>query len=85
VRVFDLNQSAATTVTEGGQIWSHHDTGACIRVFKCHRDRVKRISTENSSDVFLTCSEDGTVRSVFPFLPQIFISTEVKARVDNTI
>lgn len=35
---------------------------ACIRTFKCHTDRVKRISLEDSADVFLTCSEDGTVR-----------------------
>ncbi|GAA6061858.1 hypothetical protein JCM10212_001291 [Sporobolomyces blumeae] len=43
--------------------WSHHESAsACTTVLRCHSDRVKRISTESSPDVFLTCSEDGTVR-----------------------
>ncbi|KIL58630.1 hypothetical protein M378DRAFT_170377 [Amanita muscaria Koide BX008] len=33
-----------------------------IRVLRCHRDRVKRLVTEESPDVFLTVAEDGTVR-----------------------
>lgn len=31
-------------------------------MLKCHRDRTKRIATENSPHLFLTVSEDGTVR-----------------------
>ncbi|TGZ79964.1 WD40 repeat-like protein [Ascodesmis nigricans] len=32
------------------------------RVYRSHTDSVKRIITESSPNVFLTCSEDGTVR-----------------------
>lgn len=32
------------------------------KVYKSHTDRVKRIVTESSPHIFLTCSEDGTVR-----------------------
>jgi len=73
VRVFDisstsnpnLSTSLMTTQTSTGTTlpWSHHSTSACTRVIRCHTDRVKRISTEPySPEVFLTCSEDGTVR-----------------------
>ena len=42
---------------------SDTSAGALKRVFRCHRGRVKRIATEEYSDsVFLTCSEDGSVR-----------------------
>jgi hypothetical protein len=40
----------------------HEDASACTAVYRCHTDRVKRIATEASSHVFLTCGEDGTVR-----------------------
>ena len=40
------------------------ETSCCIRVFKCHRSRVKRIATEQSPDTFLSCGEDGTVRQM---------------------
>ena len=33
-----------------------------VRVLSCHHDRTKRIATENSPFLFLTVSEDGTVR-----------------------
>jgi nuclear receptor interaction protein len=33
-----------------------------VRVLRCHTDRTKRIATENSPYLFLTVSEDGTVR-----------------------
>ena len=32
------------------------------RVYRSHADRVKRIVTESSPHLFLTCSEDGEVR-----------------------
>ncbi|TRM67794.1 WD40-repeat-containing domain protein [Schizophyllum amplum] len=35
---------------------------ACTHVIRCHRGAVKRIITEYSPDLFLTVSEDGTVR-----------------------
>jgi hypothetical protein len=43
------------------RVWEK-DYGACIRVLKCHSSRAKKISTENSPDVFLTAAEDGEVR-----------------------
>lgn len=33
-----------------------------VTLLKCHKNRVKRIATENSPSLFLTVSEDGTVR-----------------------
>lgn len=33
-----------------------------VRVLRCHKDRTKRIATENSPFLFLSVSEDGTVR-----------------------
>lgn len=72
-RVFDLNQAVSeaqsfSSVGPAGSAkreWSEYpkNSGVCTRVLKCHRGRVKRIATEGDSDaVFLTCSEDGTVR-----------------------
>lgn len=43
----------AATLTEG-------DTNA--KAFRCHKDTVKRIVTEDNPFYFLTCSEDGDVR-----------------------
>lgn len=75
VRVFDINYmpSSVGTGADGtvkryadgreSTIWPEH-SGACIRLFRCHRGRAKRISTEVSPDVFLTCGEDGDVRQM---------------------
>lgn len=38
-----------------------NDGNTNARVYKSHADRVKRIVTESSPNVFLTCSEDGEV------------------------
>lgn len=64
VRVFDISRSeAGSSVSQVPRTWNHFDTtSSCIRVLRCHTDRVKRIATENSPDCFLSCSEDGTVR-----------------------
>ncbi|THH06795.1 hypothetical protein EW145_g3845 [Phellinidium pouzarii] len=60
VRIFDAER-ALTTSGEGRKIdFSERET--CIRVLRCHSGRTKRIVTEESSDVFLTVAEDGTVR-----------------------
>lgn len=48
------------TVYNGVRYLSDGDTNA--RVYKSHADRVKRIVTESSPYLFLTCSEDGEVR-----------------------
>ncbi|KAF3901590.1 hypothetical protein ABW21_db0203710 [Orbilia brochopaga] len=69
VRVFDVNYSAASIDTASSTFarsvrqvsrLSHGETNT--RVYRAHRDRVKRIVTENSPNLFLTCSEDGDVR-----------------------
>ncbi|KAK4554984.1 hypothetical protein LTR86_007750 [Recurvomyces mirabilis] len=44
----------------GVRYMSDGDTDA--RVYRSHGDRVKRIVTESSPNLFLTCSEDGEVR-----------------------
>ena len=78
VRVFDIEYSsgrsdAATSAFEasarsrrfnefftGARYLSDGNTNA--RVYRSHADRVKRIVTESSPYLFLTCSEDGEVR-----------------------
>ncbi|KIJ56646.1 hypothetical protein M422DRAFT_22796 [Sphaerobolus stellatus SS14] len=60
VRVFDVNR--AGLYNYAGELTEYQEEQSCIRVFKCHRDRVKRIVTEDSPDYFLTVAEDGTVR-----------------------
>ncbi|KAK5109082.1 hypothetical protein LTR62_007538 [Meristemomyces frigidus] len=47
-------------VYDGVRYMSDGDTG--VRVYRSHGDRVKRIVTESSPNLFLTCSEDGEVR-----------------------
>ena len=39
------------------------DGNTNARVYRSHADRVKRIVTESSPNLFLTCSEDGEVRA----------------------
>ncbi|KAI9840621.1 MAG: hypothetical protein M1838_003983, partial [Thelocarpon superellum] len=75
VRVFDVERSARSTIpvdvaTErrrgnnstfnGVRYLGEADTNC--RVYRSHSDRVKRIVTESSPYLFLTCSEDGEVR-----------------------
>ena len=40
-----------------------NDGNTNARVYRSHADRVKRIVTESSPNLFLTCSEDGEVRA----------------------
>ena len=47
----------------GVRYLSDGDTNA--RVYRSHGDRVKRIVTESSPHLFLTCSEDGEVRYAY--------------------
>ncbi|KAI3612177.1 wd repeat-containing protein [Moniliophthora roreri] len=58
VRVFDVGED----VGMGDRMQEFHTGHALTHTFRCHEDRVKRIVTENSPDVFLTVSEDGSVR-----------------------
>lgn len=49
-----------SNVYHGVRYLSEGSTNA--RVYRSHADRAKRIVTESSPHLFLTCSEDGTVR-----------------------
>ncbi|WVQ84875.1 hypothetical protein IAT38_007038 [Cryptococcus sp. DSM 104549] len=62
VRVFDVMR-----LGRGESMWRPGryelgPVGDSFRVLQCHQDRTKRIATENSPWMFLTVSEDGTVR-----------------------
>lgn len=82
VRVFDLTRASSSARsssalpfeevrTRAGKEYTRwpRDNGVCTRVLRCHKSRAKRISTENSPDVFLTCAEDGEVRQMDLRLP----------------
>ena len=72
IRIFDIDHAGTSTSTaqasadsedslgDGIKYLSEGDTNA--RVFRSHSDRVKRIVTEASPFLFLSCSEDGEVR-----------------------
>ncbi|KLO15698.1 WD40 repeat-like protein [Schizopora paradoxa] len=60
VRVFDIEQALA--VSSVARVREFKTSQTCIRKYRCHRRRTKRIVTEESSDVFLTVAEDGAVR-----------------------
>ncbi|KAI1976542.1 hypothetical protein LOZ53_006038 [Ophidiomyces ophidiicola] len=74
VRVFDIEYSnrSASSAAESARsrrfnnffngMWYLTDKNTNCRVYKSHADRVKRIVTESSPHLFLTCSEDGEVR-----------------------
>lgn len=78
VRVFDIEYSSgrsdSTTSTFGSSARSRRftdffnntryltDGNTNARIYRSHADRVKRIVTESSPYLFLTCSEDGEVR-----------------------
>ncbi|KAI9681443.1 MAG: hypothetical protein M1817_002727 [Caeruleum heppii] len=76
VRIFDIEYSGSSTlpsehtsssrrrglntIYNGVRYLGEVDTNA--KVYRSHADRVKRIVTESSPHLFLTCSEDGEVR-----------------------
>lgn len=69
VRVFDIETAGRSGsssargqgfASRGIHYLSEVDTNC--RVYRSHSDRVKRIVTESSPYLFLTCSEDGEVR-----------------------
>ena len=53
-------RSRQNRIYDGVRYLSDGDTDC--RVYRSHGDRVKRIVTESSPNLFLTCSEDGEVR-----------------------
>nr|XP_019044312.1 hypothetical protein I302_07596 [Kwoniella bestiolae CBS 10118]OCF23242.1 hypothetical protein I302_07596 [Kwoniella bestiolae CBS 10118] len=58
VRVFEVERLVRDSAT--GELKGERGDG--VTILKCHKDRTKRIATENSPYLFLTVSEDGTVR-----------------------
>ncbi|PNS13853.1 WD repeat protein iqw1 [Sphaceloma murrayae] len=78
VRIFDLESSSAGMPSTAADMASHarlrghglvrdgvrylSDGNTDCRVYRSHGDRVKRIVTESSPYLFLSCSEDGEVR-----------------------
>ncbi|KAH0538660.1 hypothetical protein FGG08_004735 [Glutinoglossum americanum] len=65
-------------IFNGVRYLSDGDTNA--RIYKSHSDRVKRIVTENSPYLFLTCSEDGEVRQWDTRQPSSFYPASRSAR-----
>ncbi|KAG6916290.1 hypothetical protein DXG01_007531 [Tephrocybe rancida] len=61
IRVFDVGEAAFTSPTNGREA-SYTFRQSLVQKIQCHEDRVKRIVTEHSPDLFLTVGEDGTVR-----------------------
>ncbi|ODH53623.1 hypothetical protein GX48_00041 [Paracoccidioides brasiliensis] len=76
VRVFDIEYSGRPSVAAEfatsarsrrfnnffNGMWYLTEANTNVRVYRSHADRVKRVVTENSPYLFLTCSEDGEVR-----------------------
>ncbi|KAK5099593.1 hypothetical protein LTR70_002326 [Exophiala xenobiotica] len=76
VRIFDLEYGAGAQAATGSSESTrsrrfNNFFGSCrwlteantnARVYRSHADRAKRIVTESSPHLFLTCSEDGEVR-----------------------
>ncbi|WWC71849.1 uncharacterized protein I206_105808 [Kwoniella pini CBS 10737] len=58
VRVFEVERLVRNT--SSGELIGARGDG--VTILRCHKDRTKRIATENSPYLFLTVSEDGTVR-----------------------
>ncbi|MCJ1283722.1 hypothetical protein MMC26_003053 [Xylographa opegraphella] len=58
--VYQSSRRRFNNVYQGVRYLSDGDTNA--RVYRSHSDRVKRIVTESSPYLFLSCSEDGEVR-----------------------
>lgn len=56
-RASEGRRRGRNTVFDGVRYMSDGDTNC--RVYRSHGDRVKRIVTESSPHLFLTCSEDG--------------------------
>jgi hypothetical protein len=59
VRVFDVGEATTGGVdSTGNAAETRYDSREhCIRLLKCHSDRVKRIVSEESPDLFLTIAE----------------------------
>ena len=56
VRVFDANTASTSAVSDRLET-EYSVKQSCIGVLRCHEDRVKRVITEDSPDLFLSVSE----------------------------
>ena len=56
VRVFDVKTASAGAVSDRLET-EYSVKQSCIKVLRCHKERVKRIITEDSPDLFLSVSE----------------------------
>ncbi|KAF8974529.1 WD40-repeat-containing domain protein [Flammula alnicola] len=61
IRVFDA-KTALTSATPDRVETEYSSNQTRIATIRCHRDAVKRVVTEDSPDLFMSVSEDGTVR-----------------------
>jgi hypothetical protein len=59
VRIFDVHGPGTSSVDGPETRYSARES--CLRTFKCHAARVKRIITEDSPDSFLTVSEASSI------------------------
>ncbi|KAI9748239.1 MAG: hypothetical protein M4579_007278, partial [Chaenotheca gracillima] len=68
VRIFDVEYSGRSAISGHGRASTYQGVRYLSsgdiqpKVYRSHSDRVKRIVTESSPYLFLTCSEDGEVR-----------------------
>lgn len=65
VRVFDVGE-AAFSGTPNSRETSYNTRQSCTHVLRCHEDRVKRVVTEHSPDLFLTVGEVGSTYEYCP-------------------
>lgn len=62
IRVFDVKAALPLAITSDHVETEYSTAQTCIAIIRCHSDAVKKIVTEDSPDLFLSVSEDGTVR-----------------------
>jgi hypothetical protein len=62
VRVLDVGEGVGLSEKEK----EYSSQAACVRVLRCHSDRVKRVVTEESPDLFLTVSEVWILDKLVP-------------------
>ncbi len=82
VRVFDIERALSFSSIAREREFRTSET--CIRKFRCHRRRTKRIVTEESSDVFLTVAEVIWHLDIFNWSDLMQISLLRMVRFDNT-
>ncbi|KDR83708.1 hypothetical protein GALMADRAFT_54302 [Galerina marginata CBS 339.88] len=62
IRIFDIPTAVSIGPGRGDIQTDYSAAQCCIRVIRCHHGAVKKIVTEESPDLFLSVSEDGSVR-----------------------